>query len=346
MRGPFPTADGPTIDQWFGLDRIRVQDDKHSVDATIGTQLHWDANHLRKLRRTSNIAGLVPVVHAHQLSDGTPVAVSVTAPIQTLALMRFNANQGWALGVAIVEAAARILGNAHRLGLFHGAVSPEDVCVLGNRVAVQGVGLGWGGYPHQRRRHFAAPEVLSGEPITAAADVHSLGLLLFHVLRESTDVAPKSLTWLAEWATSILPIDRPRSADAFADSLAEALGPNRPQFGRAEFQIDGISTSVRSAVLAAARHMNTPAKHEFVEPVQPRFQLQPTPPSPPRSLRTAGVVVAVFITAISLMTWAIQNNRPSDDTSTDHPVSATSTGDPGHAGATDTDAEVYLDFNH
>ena len=52
------------VDRRFGLDRLNLEDGEHSVDVTIGSEGAWDRTHLRRLRQSGELPGLVPVIDA------------------------------------------------------------------------------------------------------------------------------------------------------------------------------------------------------------------------------------------------------------------------------------------
>ena len=327
MRGPSPTANDPAVGQWFGLDRIPIRSGDQQVEVTIGHYHHWDSDHLERLTLSSQCPGLVPVIHAQRLADGTPVAVSIATPGPTMGSLSFDTEHGWAVGAPVIEAAARILGGAHTVGLFHGALSVEDVCIIGSDVAVSGVGLGWGGYPHHKRRLLAAPEILSGELATASCDVFSLGLLLSSVVASSGGSAPKGLAELIEWATSAAPVDRPRSAIEFADALghllSSSLGNNRIRFGAAWFGLQDTNRVLPKAIAAASRHRQIPDDLEFVEPsVTGSLVENPTTTETPASsnLQWLAVIAAGCLLLVLLIWWASLSTTTSQPPQTSQTV--------------------------
>jgi len=107
----------------------------------------------------------------------------------------------------------------------HGALNPANIFVTrAGRVKINALGL-VGGLPHLARRGaivglpetlYVAPEILAGQPISAAGDVYALGLMLYELLSGRPPMPP--LRPLRE----ILP-DVPDSID---DTIARALQQN------------------------------------------------------------------------------------------------------------------------
>ena len=194
---------------WSGFDQLRLADADNSVLVTIGSRERWDKSHLRRLRQSADLPGLVPVVDADAASDGKPYAVTPVVDTETLAGRLPPSASEWSDCAAITEAAARATHEAHLRGLFHGAISPDQIHVLDNDVAVSGLGLGLGGHPTASYEHWAAPEVLEGGDATERSDVYSLGKVLEASLGQSIDDVPRSVRRLIMWSSSDTPEARP-----------------------------------------------------------------------------------------------------------------------------------------
>ena len=65
-----------TISHWFGLDRLRLSDGGHAIDVTVGPGSHWDRSHLRRLRQSGDLPGMVPIIDSDFSADGKPFAVT------------------------------------------------------------------------------------------------------------------------------------------------------------------------------------------------------------------------------------------------------------------------------
>jgi hypothetical protein len=233
---------------WFGFDRFRLTDGDDAVDVTVGPPGGWDRSHLRRLRQSGDLPGLVPVIDSDFSSGGTPYAVTPVVDDPTLTELLDRDAFDWRSGAGAVEAAARAVHDAHLRGLFHGGLSTDDIHVVDESdVAVAGVGLGLGGTPPAERRPWVAPEVLEGSEPTERSDVFSLGKALEEAVGGAVDDVPRSVRRLIMWSGSDTPEARPPSAGEFASILAEGLGGDRPRFGPAL-----ISTGALGGLAAGA----------------------------------------------------------------------------------------------
>ncbi len=251
MNDQSETERGAAISHWFGLDQLRLSDGEHGIDVTVGPGSHWDRSHLRRLRQSGDLPGMVPIIDADFSADGKPFAVTPVVESPTLASMLESGDLSWTNGAGIAEASARAIHEAHLRGLFHGAISPSDVYVLGNDVAISGVGLGLGGRLPADRLAWAAPEVRDGADPTERSDVYSLGKLLEASLGPALDNAPRSIRRLIMWSSSDTPEARPPSAMEFASILAEGLGEERKTYGPAFIstsEMNELATRASSAV--------------------------------------------------------------------------------------------------
>ncbi len=224
--------DSVAASAWYGFDRLRLADDVAVVDVTVGSDDRWDRAHLRRLRQSADLPGLVPVIDADVSSDGKPFAVTPAVNAPTLG-DRIPAGSDWSDVAGVAEAAARATHEAHLRGLFHGALSPDQIFVVDDDVAVSGIGLGLGGSPRVEYSHWVAPEVRNGGDATERSDVYSLGKILEASLGDALEDVPRSVRRLIMWSGSDTPEARPPSALEFASILAEALGENRRTYGPA-----------------------------------------------------------------------------------------------------------------
>ncbi|MEM7274561.1 MAG: DUF4397 domain-containing protein [Actinomycetota bacterium] len=218
---------------WGGFEQLRLSDDTNAVNVTIGSSERWDKAHLRRLRQSADLPGLVPVIDSDFASDGKPFAVTPVVDSETLADRIPPSGSEWEDCAAITEAAARASHEAHLRGLFHGALSPDQVHVLDNDVAVSGIGLGLGGTPSEDYAHWVAPEVRDGGDPTERSDVYSLGKILEASLGNAIEDVPRSVRRLIMWSSSDTPEARPPSALEFASILAEAMGEDRATYSPA-----------------------------------------------------------------------------------------------------------------
>ncbi|MGB5759206.1 MAG: hypothetical protein WBM50_20000, partial [Acidimicrobiales bacterium] len=218
---------------WCGFDQLRLSDGPNAVYVTIGSPEKWDKAHLRRLRQSADLPGLVPVIDSDFASNGKPFAVTPVVDAPTLADRIPPSGSEWEDCAAITEAAARATHEAHLRGLFHGSLSPDQIHVIDNDVAVNGIGLGLGGTPSADYAHWVAPEVLDGGEATERSDVYSLGRILDASLGGSLEEVPRSVRRLIMWSSSDTPEARPPSALEFASILAEALGEDRKTYSPA-----------------------------------------------------------------------------------------------------------------
>ncbi|MDH3296205.1 MAG: hypothetical protein OER95_17945, partial [Acidimicrobiia bacterium] len=241
------TAEDSVTTSVSGFDEIVLADEETAVKVTIGSTDRWDRSHLRRLRQSADLPGLVPVIDSDFASDGKAFAVTPVIDEPTLASMIPPAGPAWQDCAAITEAAARATHEAHLRGLFHGALSPDQIYVVGEDVAVGGIGLGLGGTPRADYHHWVAPEVLDGLDATERSDVYSLGKILEASLGDSLEDVPRSVRRLIMWSGSDTPEARPPSALEFASILAEALGDERKTYSPAF-----IPTAEANALAATA----------------------------------------------------------------------------------------------
>ncbi|MGI9614368.1 MAG: hypothetical protein ACR2QO_15765, partial [Acidimicrobiales bacterium] len=143
-------------EHWFGHDRLRLTEGDNAIDVTVGSETHWDRSHLRRLRQSGDLPGMVPIIDSDFSADGKPFAVTPVISAPTLASRVAAGDLEWEAGAAIAEAAARATHEAHLRGLFHGGLNPDDVYVIDDDVAISGVGLGLGGTPPPERLPWVA----------------------------------------------------------------------------------------------------------------------------------------------------------------------------------------------
>ncbi len=253
------TAEDSVTTSVNGFDEIVVADEGTAVKVTVGSSERWDRSHLRRLRQSADLPGLVPVIDSDFASDGTPFAVTPVIDDPTLASMIPPAGPAWQDCAAITEAAARATHEAHLRGLFHGALSPDQIYVVADDVAVAGIGLGLGGEARSDYHHWVAPEVLDGIDATERSDVYSLGKILEASLGDSLEDVPRSVRRLIMWSGSDTPEARPPSALEFASILAEALGDERKTYSPAFIPTAEANTLAATASGIVASHSSSGA---------------------------------------------------------------------------------------
>ena len=303
----------------FGFDQLRLTDDDNAVLVTIGSLERWDKSHLRRLRQSADLPGLVPVVDADAASDGKPYAVTPVIDAGSLADRLPPSASEWSDCAAITEAAARAAHEAHLRGLFHGSLSPDQIYVLDNDVAVAGVGLGLGGTPSADYRAWVAPEVRDGGDPTERSDVYSLGKILEASLGQSIDDVPRSVRRLIMWSSSDTPEARPPSALEFASILAEAMGEDRKTYSPAFIPTAEITDLASTASETVAAHV---------------------PSSPSRPGPGLGTVAAAGGAAAGAAALAGALSGDDDPDADDLLDAATETGEPAMSEATESAGSI------
>lgn len=170
-----------------------------------------------------------------------------------------------------LRALARRLDRAHAAGTVHGALHPGNVIITDTATSLVG-----GGSP---RAPYAAPEVLRGEPATAAADQFGLAAITFEWLfarpiqgpavrpvevRTMPGVDRGALSKAFSIALAPEPGERFASCSAFGDAVAAAIIPELPLLADTEeghqmdpqirhrFSTDSLHTESEAAADAAA----------------------------------------------------------------------------------------------
>jgi serine/threonine protein kinase len=136
----------------------------------------------------------------------------------------------------------------HALDLVHGCLGPQSIVVgVDGRTRIADLGLQ---SVRRGNAHYDAPEVLLGEACTQRADIFSVGMILYEMLRGSHPLAnvsgeellrrsreplpllsvqdpsiPPSLAEVAARALALDPALRYRSAEAFTAALERACPP-------------------------------------------------------------------------------------------------------------------------
>lgn len=155
---------------------------------------------LREARSSARIVHphVITVHRVGELSDGTPYIIMEYIPGRTLAAeLEASGPPGGARAAAILAQLASALATAHEQGVIHRDVRPGNVLVepRGGRVVLTDFGIagieetGSEAVTRLTREgealgdpRYASPEQLLAEPVTAAADLYSLGVLGFELL--------------------------------------------------------------------------------------------------------------------------------------------------------------------
>ena len=107
-----------------------------------------------------------------------------------------NANQALQIFFDVAEA----LAHAHRQGVIHRDIKPDNILITeDNRAVVIDWGLADAGQPRQvcGSPYYAAPEQLEGQVADQRADVYSLGVVLYFMLARQLPFARMVRDFLA-----------------------------------------------------------------------------------------------------------------------------------------------------
>lgn len=198
--------------------------DREVALKVIGERLAGDAQSRERFRREARLAASVehpnvlPVYEAGAVDDLLYVAMRFVEGADLGVLIRAEQGLGAERAVGIVAQVAEGLDAAHRCGLVHRDIKPQNVLVAepggSEHVYLSDFGLarlvdggeqltgsgGWLG-----TLDYCAPEQLRNEPVDARADIYALGCLLYEALSgrppfDRRDVGAKVLAHLNESA--------------------------------------------------------------------------------------------------------------------------------------------------
>lgn len=279
------------------------------TDETFVSQFSHEAKALGKLGQHQNV---VTVYDTGVTTDGHPyliVELCQSSVEDQLEEGPLEAQAAAAAGAQIADA----LAEAHRIGIPHGAIRPENILIgQTGRYVVTDFGLG----PAATDRTgvaaadpYRAPEAGPGHEATAAGDVYALGATLFHLVvgtapgtgsdndagngsPVTTPELPGEIDDIIEAAMAPDPTDRPTAA-AIRDQLLlfggsnGATGPLIGGFemvsGGSELALAGSTTTVADAPMPPTGPLSTsgsapppPSGSASAPGLAP-----PAPPSPP-----------------------------------------------------------------
>lgn len=248
----------------------RAHDDVLDRDVAVKVlhgHLADDPAFLDRFRREARSAAALThpnVVAVHDWGESDDSAFLVLHLVQGASLRDLLLDRGHLApreAAAVVLPIARGLAAAHRAGLVHRDVKPENVLLdADGTVRITDFGLAraaasatttFGDGVLVGSPHYIAPEAVRGEPLGAPADVYSLGILLYEALvgapphegespyatalAHTTTPVPQpsaareeiteALDEVVRRATAVEPGERYADAGAFADAL-EAAQPD------------------------------------------------------------------------------------------------------------------------
>ena len=292
---------------------------RHDGDrATNVARVLKEARHLVRVRHTN----VVTVYGADQVDGRVGLWMELVRGTTLEELLQrhgmFGAREASLVGLDLCRAVAAV----HRAGLLHGDIKAHNVMrEEGGRTVLMDFGAGKDLDQDVLRALYLAPEVFAGSPRTKAADVYSLGVLLFHLVTTRYPVEGQTRAAIDEAhqrkARTHLRDVRPDLPDEFINVVERALDPDpRQRFnGAGAFEI------------ALARFLGAPAENASIKPQ--------------RALSIALAAVVVAIVTGLLAYWVATHLGTSPATQAG--VAARSTRAPSAAaGATySIDAAVY-----
>lgn len=244
-----PVGSGTVAQVWWALDRLtgdevaaKVVHPWHLGDPAVLTGLVQEHVLLQRLR-SPRVVGVRDLV-----VDGQRVALVVDL-VRGGDLRGVLAAQGTLLpaeAVRVVAAVLEGLAHAHALGVLHRDVTPANVLVDGAQVLLADFGLGGlvgsvaGGLGTPEH---VAPEVVAGEPPTAASDVYGAGTLLYALLAGRSPFAGGSDgAAVAERQRTAVPpeLDLPAALREVLDGLLAKDPTRRPSASTAACALDAL----------------------------------------------------------------------------------------------------------
>lgn len=173
------------------------------LDGPLGT----DPRYRDLIRREARAAARIEHPHAINVYDygetvttGGRVAAYVVMQLldgRSLADRLADGPLPWPSAVAVAATVAEVLAAAHRRGVVHRDVTPENVMLTTDGVRLLDFGIATEfGRPEETLTFgtppYVAPERIAGAQATGATDVYALGVLLFESL---TGTVPFGSTW-------------------------------------------------------------------------------------------------------------------------------------------------------
>jgi len=198
---------------------------------------------VREATALSGVEGLgVPQVLRFGRLPNSERAYMVRELVEGQSLMELLEKRGDAMAaVRAVAQTAGQLAQLHRALLLHGDIKPANIIVSSEgRASLVDLGLAavWregGARPEGLTPRYAAPELMTGAPLTVRGEVYSLGATLAEVLEhlgsELADEANKALQAVVERATRRVPEERHPSVDELASAVRAAAKLPAPEAG-------------------------------------------------------------------------------------------------------------------
>ncbi len=291
--------------------------------------------------------------------DGMPYLVMEPVEGDSLAqLIRREAPLQPEQAVDIARQIADALAYAHRLGIVHRDVKPQNVLIDGSgRVKVTDFGIAKSSELTQAMTgtllgtpSFIAPEVLTGEAVTPAADIYSVGVVLYQMLTghvpfesdnpiaaavrsQREDASPPSeVTPLPAWLDAVVlralardPAERYASAEQLAKDLGAQHAPE-PGVGSWE---SGLEETIRWRPIPRDRPGSAVAAYRSASP-RSSGSRPPTPGSARqrRRPRIAWLLPVIVVGLIGLGVVFAITHTPGQGSATPSPKAPPPSGAP------------------
>ena len=243
---------------------------RHDGDSAANVaRMLKEARHLARVRHTN----VVTVYGADQVDGRVGLWMELVRGTTLEELIQrqgmFGAREASLVGLDLCRAVAAV----HRAGLLHGDIKAHNVMrEEGGRTVLMDFGAGKDLDQDILRVHvggsddfagtplYLAPEVFAGSSRTKAADVYSLGVLLFHLVTNRYPVEGQTRAAIDEahqkkTRTHLRDV-RPDLPDEFINVVERALDPDpRQRFN-----------SAGAFEIALARFLGAPAEHASIKP--------------------------------------------------------------------------------
>jgi serine/threonine protein kinase len=257
--------------------------------------LSTDGGHRDRIRREARAAARIEHPHAIQVYDygetvtpGGRVAAFVVMQLLDGAPLADRLAEGalpWPEAAAIAATVADVLAAAHRRGVVHRDVTPENVMLTTDGVKLLDFGIAAEAGQREDTLTFGtppyvAPERLAGAQSTGATDVYALGVLLYESLSGSVPFGATTWEELEANAGRVPSLDVPGVPAPVAEVCRRCLAPDPADRPTAE--------QVAAALCAA------------------------TAPAPARSLRwlIPAAAVAALIVAVTTYLFLPDHREP------------------------------------
>ena len=211
----------------------------------------------------------------------------------------FGANEAINIGIELCRALAAV----HSVGVLHGDIKAHNVIRRdGGQIVLVDFGAGRPLATRPRTGHdvvgtpvYLAPEVLNGQPRSAASDIYSLGVLLFHLITNDYPV----------YATS-----RAAFIEAHETGARKRLRDLRPDLSDGFIQVVERATATDPHVRFASAGAFETALVHLMTPPPPA----PIPSGPNWRVWAAGIGAAAILSIGAVALWSTVRTGPAAET--------------------------------